>query len=262
MDGGYAASYDRPSLLNTDVGQTASGVSPSMIISRTSPLLNLPSGLDRKQRYFLEGIRLSIQLVDTSYRRLSSSIRDLPENARPEFGTVPQLLLDAWGQVDATFRLRGLIEQMPRYRKKAPSKQVYLRATANVEALRNSLQHLNTDIDTLLSLDVPIMGALTWLRPCARGTGTFLLESAIPGALAGSSPRSLVQLPSEAPTEVSCVTLWAAGTSADLTAIHAATARLATALEGSLAKRFASHPTDMADLLVGMELSVQDAETP
>lgn len=233
-----------------------------MIICRTSPLLNLPSGLDRKQRYFLEGIRLSIQLVDTSYRRLSSTIRDLPENARPAFGTVPQLLLDAWGQVDATFRLRGLVEHMPRYRKKAPSKQVYLRATANVETLRNSMQHLNTDIDTLLSLDVPIMGALTWLRPCAGGNGTFLLESAIPGAIAGSSPGSLVQLPSEVPTEVSCVTLWAAGTSADLTAIHTATARLATALEGSLAKRFASHPTDAADLLVGMELSVQDAETP
>ncbi len=112
------------------------------MIPTDSPLRLLPQSTDPRQRLILDAIRIAAQCVDISYRRLVENL----ENGRrdPESAHVDGIaaMLDAWSVVDSVHRLRELAQALPKWRSRAPSKQVFLRATAAADDLRNSIQHL------------------------------------------------------------------------------------------------------------------------
>jgi hypothetical protein len=83
-----------------------------VIIAPASCLRRIPVALDRKQGYFLDGIRVSIEMIDLAHARLQNSLLGVTEVfARQR--TLQQDLLtaaisDAWLMVDAFHRLADL----------------------------------------------------------------------------------------------------------------------------------------------------------
>jgi hypothetical protein len=165
-------------------------------------------------------------------------------------------MLDAWSVVDSAHRLRCLVMQMPGYRNRAPSKQRFLRATAQVDGLRHSIQHLASDIERLLASGLPALGALSWIRPSLKEPGCFWAESVMPGQLGGSSANPLIHGPENPPSEPAQVTLWATGIGLNLSDLVLAIEALTSSLEASLRKQFADLTTGTIDMHVAMLLAV------
>ena len=74
-----------------------------MLISLDSPLRRLPVGLDRRQTLFIDGIRLSAEIIDLTYCRLSITLERLAEPDCPKQGrqeSIVSAVQDAWTLVD------------------------------------------------------------------------------------------------------------------------------------------------------------------
>jgi hypothetical protein len=70
--------------------------------------------------------------------------------------------------VDVVNRVRVLLPHVRGLRQKAPEVQVFLRAVAPVEDIRNFLQHLSPAIHKLAGDSVPLMGQLRWRERAGR----------------------------------------------------------------------------------------------
>jgi hypothetical protein len=54
-----------------------------MILGPDSALHRIPSALNPKQAFFIEGIRISIEMIDVAHRRLQALIWKLDEQCEP-----------------------------------------------------------------------------------------------------------------------------------------------------------------------------------
>ena len=160
-----------------------------MLVGEDSPLWQLPVNLNPKRRLFLDGIRYSIEMADLAHSRLRETLLVLTEEhainqqgLQADRRFVVSAVLDAWAIVDSVHRLRGLLLKTPRFKQKSPNMRLFRDRTAKVEDLRNSVQHLNEEVDKLLPQKLPVWGVLSWFvvpdpnsqigYACALRTGT------------------------------------------------------------------------------------------
>lgn len=107
-------------------------------------------------------------------------------------GTVTNILLQSWSFIDSVNRLRVLLQAAPGFKKNAPGLQVLLRATENVEGLRNYVQHLGEESLKVAERGHPIWGSLSWVETRSADTRTVAARLLIPGRLAVSSGYPMV----------------------------------------------------------------------
>ena len=234
-----------------------------MIIGAESSLRKPPKIGDQKQVRFIDAIRLTAEGVDIAYERLVDELSNFENECERRDYKVASLVLDAWSVIDSVHRLRGLVDNMPRYKGRAPSKQIFLRATKDVVDLRNSVQHLGTDIDSLAESELPVLGALTWIRPINEASGEMSVESLIPGQFYFVQPESHVQVPDTVPDRLNHIKLWASGGSADISALVVAVDRLCQSLEASLTKHMDQLPDQSradSDIHAVIEVKLVPAE--
>ncbi|MBK8246670.1 MAG: hypothetical protein IPK85_04630 [Gemmatimonadetes bacterium] len=233
------------------------------LITDKSPLLLLPDNVDPAQKRCLEGMRVAMQFVDVSYHRLRSLLisyaRSAAANSPSEHAT---LMLDAWTVIDATERLRGLVQRLKHYSSRAPSKEIFLRSTASVTGLRNAVQHLDGEVSRTLEEQVPLHGALTWAVATDPGRTEFVMGALRLGALAGTDGlRPLVRIPEPVTDDVPTVVLHAAGCEVDLTVTHGAVGRLAGVWERTLRKQFPNATSTLNDLMIQRHVHLGESES-
>lgn len=222
------------------------------LISPDSPLSVLPRNLDPSQRLLLDAIRISAQCIDISHARLVENLekcRPGADRGKP-FGIAA--MLDAWSVIDSLYRLRKLVQRMPRWRRKSPSKEIFLRKTTSAEELRNSIQHLDTEAESLLSSGRPPFGALTWISPCEGSGERMYVQTFVPGQLEGANPGSLVTTPERAPTTTDQIELWASDHRANISDAYRAVEKLILALEKSLRRQISQLDVGPSDTCVWM----------
>ena len=137
------------------------------LVPADSPLLKVPTALDRRTVLYLDGIRYSMHIFDIAFERFTATIQRL-SNERQEPGTLAHSIAeafgDAWLLVDAAHRLRELVQQLPGLKQKQPTIQLFLRRTAPIEDLRHFVQHFRSGIDTHVQTGHPLWGTLSWTR--------------------------------------------------------------------------------------------------
>lgn len=143
----------------------------NMIIANESPLRRIPHGWDRKETLHFDAIRCSIEMIDLSFASLRNRLleltkqHDLDKNKRiPNPGQqIMGSMLDAWSVIDSTYRLRGLLEQIPRIKHNSPPLIIFDQKTENIETLRHLIQHLNTEISKIVTRNSTVLGVLSWI---------------------------------------------------------------------------------------------------
>lgn len=119
--------------------------------------------VERQQALFLDGMRMSIDMAQISYRRLQETL--VPDNS-PE--SAAEASLDAWAVVDTLNRLRMLINRTPCLRRNSPGTQVIVRALMPVKTLRDAVQHMDEKVGGLTAINAPLWGGIAWVQ---RGPG-------------------------------------------------------------------------------------------
>lgn len=235
-----------------------------MIIESNSPLLRIPPQLNRRQTLFLDGIRFSIEMADLAHSRLRETLYYLAVNCPNAADHLKFIsaLQDAWSIVDSVHRLRGLLNHAPGFKQKAPGQNLFMRKTAEIEDLRNVVQHLNEKIDrTVIPQQVPLMGVLSWLavvdpeqrvsKSCALVAGTMYDKQN--HAFVNPAGKK-VSLP------VDLITLTASGHSACLSKVMEYVAALAAELEEQLESQFTDLPPAGADMVMCAVLREADEQ--
>ena len=128
----------------------------------------LPKNLDRRQMLFLDGIRFSVEIAETAYGRLCKTLLTLANSViqkkKVRIGVLTvRATSDAWAIIDSVYRLCGLLRQMRGVKQNTPSLNLLYREAEKVEALRNTVQHLNNEISNLISKELPVWGTLSWV---------------------------------------------------------------------------------------------------
>jgi hypothetical protein len=239
-----------------------------MLINKDSPLRNIPIVLNRRQLLFIEGIRLTVETADLAYRRLLATLPILSKhlnNLDPDNPSTVSVMLDAWAVVDSLHRLRGLIDNLPGFKgkKKSPTIRAFLDSTQKVAALRNTVQHLGTEIsDAVDDSNWTVFGTLSWglVEPAKN---EVLACFYLPGAPTGLHPiinplsRRVWHLP------LDMVTLERSGISVCLSDAMRRVEALVAAMEKTLAEAFsqqvpAEHQgkTHGADIVVSLVIAV------
>lgn len=133
-----------------------------MIIEKDSPFRRLRADLAPQQASFLDGIRISAEMTDVAYNRLSDSLWKV-SNENQLIIPAACLFLDAWAIIDSVHRLRDLMEQMPGLKKNGPKYQLFQRATQSVSDFRNIVQHLRGELNEMANHGWPVWGSIAWI---------------------------------------------------------------------------------------------------
>ena len=236
------------------------------MISQESPFKNIPQNLDRKQAFFIDGIRHAAEICDLSYGRLTAGLRDIalkPEGSPPESSYAPYFL-DAWAFVDAADRLRCLWASQPNADSLSGdfSPVVLRQELGPIRKIRNIADHIAQRADHVVSLNAAALGILAWvtltsdtplaaktciIRP-GYATGSFSAHFAIP-----QGTHDLINSCTE-------VRVHAGDEMADLTKTHKKISQVVTFLESHLKLEFSKPiyaPPSAADLLATAELDFQ-----
>jgi hypothetical protein len=162
---------------------------------------------------------------------------------------------DAWSIVDSIHRFRGLLKHLPGLAKKNQSAEFrnFASFAAQVEDLRNVVQHLNQEIGKRENTAGSIWGALTWLVfpedgvcvSCYLVPGSFNLMGSITAQNpAGKTPRR---------RPIDYVTLSHGKSVVDLTEAMASLEAVCSKLETSLSEQFAPFAERMgSDIVIKM----------
>jgi hypothetical protein len=140
---------------------------PGPVFDVESPIRHLPRDLNFTQRRFLEGIRFGIEMTQLSHVRLRELLTEVsrkgtyPSERYPD--QAANAFLDAWSMVDSIHRLRELLSAMPNVKKSLPPLEIFMRATSEIEPLRNHAQHLKGDLLDPTLGHLPVWGTLGWL---------------------------------------------------------------------------------------------------
>jgi hypothetical protein len=240
-----------------------------MIISDNSQLRRLPAELNHKQTLYLDGIRYSIEMADLAHTRLRNTLEILTNNALTDgqsstvsnnHSDVTSAVLDAWSIVDSLYRLRGLLDQAPGFKKKSPALRVVKQNTEATEQLRHAVQHLNQHINRLVSLDLPVWGELSWfvISPdCRSGFSCWLRTGTIFKSM-GQPIVNPVGKTIDPPVDL--VTLAAHEHSICLSNAMRVVERLTKSIEDQLKEQFSDRPQAGADLLLCAELQIHDSD--
>lgn len=224
-----------------------------MIIDDNSPFRRVPAQTNRKQMLFYDGIRYSVEMADLAHTRLRETLYEIaqsptaPEPYPHEFASA---VLDAWSIVDLVHRLRGLIEQAPGVKQKSPPLLSFMKKTAEVERLRNSVQHLNQQIHKIAEFNIPVWGALSWvtlLDPERRSVWTCTL---VAGTFFERTEPLINPLGKQFSPPVDLITLEASNCSVCLSDAMRSVEQVARSLEDHLREQFKDLPNMGRDALL------------
>lgn len=224
-----------------------------MIIDDNSPFRRVPVETNRKQMLFYDGITYSVEMADLAHDRLRETLYEIaqsphdPESDPHDFASA---VLDAWSIVDLIHRLRGLIEQAPGIKQKSPPSLSFLKKTAGVERLRNSVQHLNQQIHKIADLNIPVWGALSWvtlLDPECRSVWTCTL---VAGTFFERSEPLINPLGKRLYSPVDLITLEASNCSVSLSDAMRSVEQVVRSLEEHLREQFKDLPNTGRDVLI------------
>ncbi len=209
------------------------------IIRDESPLRHLPA-LPRKQTLSFDGIGYSVDMAELAYARLRTNLFHLTvtnsseaePNNRVAFVSI---LEDAWSVIDSLHRLIGLLKQTQGLKQNLPYLQVFYRNTLSIKDLRNGVQHLNTEIDKLVDLDLTVWGDVTWVAQPDPGKSELHSGLFAAGTVFGRDSGDFVNpagKPFNAP--IDHITLTAFGHSINLSATMAQVEQMVRSLEASI----------------------------
>ncbi|GAI91560.1 unnamed protein product, partial [marine sediment metagenome] len=215
--------------------------------------------LDPRQMLFLDGLRYSVEMAHLAHTRLRETLYGLTvhrETLEPETLSFSAAFLDAWSIVDSINRLRCLLHQAPGIKQRSPGLRIFRQKTEVVEDLRNTIQHLDQNVPTLLAEKLPVLGVLSWFVTTDPGH-----LSGFSCALTAGTLRPLKQLPLVNPCgrliapPIDLIELTAGGHSACLSDIMKHVQDLTRQAEQQLEKQFDRLPQAGADLFVCVEMA-------
>ena len=142
---------------------------------------------------------------------------------------------------------------------------VFDQKTADVEVLRNSVQHLSHGIDTLLRDGLPVWGALSWAFAAAEPVRRVQCFTLVAGTMFDRKPDQIVNpVGRSMEIPVGLVTLAASGATVCISEVMEQVEQLAMRLEGVLAEQFQNLPPASGDMLavVHIELDEESLDIP
>lgn len=221
-----------------------------MLINLDSPLRRPPINLNPTQAQFLDGVRVAVEMIDVAYQQLVWQLQSICPKPPANFGqrgifSAPAFL-NAWSIVDNVHRLRGLIENFPRFAKKKQVVEVrlFLESAETVEKLRNAVQHMEAEIRGSAPQGHGVWGSLSWMFRAddENVLSCFLtLGALMPAADIGRT------IPAMLKPGVDGVTLKVGETSVDLTRLMATIPRLVNLLDSLLEEQFSQAPAERAE---------------
>ena len=129
-----------------------------MIIDKESPLRKIPMELDIKEAYFIDSIRLCVEIIDISYFKLYNTLLYISKTNK--ITVLP--FLYSWTIIDFINRFVNLLKQMPRLNKKLPVLKMLFDQTINIRLVRNKFQHIEQEISKE-KIKPPFFGIINWL---------------------------------------------------------------------------------------------------
>lgn len=142
-----------------------------MLINKESIFNKIPTNLDQRQIFLIEGIRFCVNSISLSFEKLSNEIEFISSNGLRDESSVI-VFKEAWSQIDSTYRLTNFIRAISKNWDESKIKPggnfEYLMQT---KPFRNSFQHIDERIDEyLLTLNAPIWGNISWLKMITQDT--------------------------------------------------------------------------------------------
>lgn len=152
-----------------------------VILRPDSPLRKIPVALERKQAFFLEGIRVSLEIIEQAHSRLQDTLlaltNGLLREEQSQSVVLTSAISDAWLVIDSFHRLADLAEHIPNVirRSQIPFFHNLIRANNEVNELRNVVQHLPGQIHKMaVSPNWSVWGVLSWaVPPDAEGRNVY-----------------------------------------------------------------------------------------
>jgi len=229
------------------------------MLSPESPFRRLPVNLPRRQVMFADALRLSAEMAAYSYQNLERLLKDLVLRDRTEQieGATIQAIVNAYGVIDAANRFREVLRRFPGLKKNAVFR-VFKRATASVEALRNVIQHINSELHDIGDKKSSALGTLTWLGPSENNDSpptAWILQpgSSYPGEI---THGPMIDLDAQvAPGEISQIHLVTSGARVDLPDVIKRIGSMIKSLEPSMKEQSSGKELMGSDALMHFSLT-------
>ena len=237
-----------------------------MIISEDSPLRRFPSNSENKQTLFFDGIRYSIEMAAVAYARLQQTLHGLTlsciDSSTPLVDFTPAVL-DAWSIVDCVHRLRILLHKTPRLKKGTPEFQVFDRTTAEIEYLRNFIQHIDNNAQHLVGTNTPVWGTLSWFATLDTEHKSGFTCVIVAGTIFQNMDGLLINpLGKPIHSPIDLITLTANGYSICLSDIMRQVEKMTRAMENGLKEQTKDFPRTQGDVLACAEVVFGEPEKP
>jgi len=132
-----------------------------------SPFLNLPSNLDRRQAFYLDGIRHALEIIKLSFSRLTTNLsvlaRNYSETNHPQ--SYATYYLDAWAYIDALDRLLALWKLQPNAETipELWNPDKLKDDMKHIRNIRNVSDHLAQRAEQVISSNSAALGELSWV---------------------------------------------------------------------------------------------------
>jgi hypothetical protein len=150
-----------------------------MIIKSDSILRKIPSKIGKKQLLVIDGIRLTVDAIDINFQNLKNHLLNCYKTGTKQLSSeeVTKLLIISTSIIDFTDKFSKLLSQLDYYRKRSDNKgKEKLKKITDIKEiedisrceeiilLRNTIQHINGNIDKIASKKDTIFGTLRWIH--------------------------------------------------------------------------------------------------
>ncbi len=170
----------------------------------------------------------------------------LPENI------FAPIFLDAWSVIDSVRRLRKLLESaLLRNRAEVRS---FLAAPKSIKGLRDAVQHINEQIESLANSNLPTWGALAWMvgnLPTDKRAWCFVM---VPGAVREGQEHLFLKPAGDIRLPVDRLTLTAHEIEVSLSLLMDSVESLTRFLEEDIRKQSPHFSATGSDLLLSLEI--------
>lgn len=233
-----------------------------MIVSDQSPLRRLHANLNPHQGSFLDGIRISGEMIDVAYSRMCEHLWD-SANSETLPMPVAAVFLDAWAVIDSVHRLRHLLAQFPGLRKKQfPTYRQFEQTTAKASAFRNTIQHLRNELRTMGVEGWPSWGSLSWFAVINPSAGILRYCEVVPGRVQTGKRNVTNPAGMAFAGRVDHVYLSCKADRVSLSELYEQSEKMIQAIEPSLTKFIAEQPTLAADFILKITFQTPLEEVP
>ncbi|GFD96367.1 hypothetical protein KUL156_57520 [Alteromonas sp. KUL156] len=150
-----------------------------MILKSDSILRKIPSEIGKKQLLIIDGIRLTVDAIDINFQNLKSHLLNCYKTGTKQLSSeeVTKLLIISTSIIDFTDKFSKLLSQLDYYRGRNNNKRkeklkkitdikeiVDISRCQEIILLRNTIQHINGNIDKIVSKKDTIFGTLRWVH--------------------------------------------------------------------------------------------------